>query len=60
MNLPKFLLLVAVLAVLAFFFNKDEEPVAGETTTTKQKPGQTGVLRNTLNAAEDAADNLGR
>ena len=60
MNLPKFLLLVAVLAGLAFIFNKDDEPTAGEPATAEQKPGQTGVLRNTLNAAEDAADSLGR
>lgn len=60
MNLPKFLLLVAVLALLTFIFNKDDEPTTDEPTTSEQKPGQTGVLRNTLNAAEDAADNLGR
>ena len=60
MNLPKFLLLVAVLAGLAFIFNKDDEPTFEEPTAADEKPGQTGVLRNTLNAAEDAADSLGR
>lgn len=60
MNLPKFLLLVAVLAVLAFLFNKDNEAGSEEETSTEQKPGQSGVLRNTLNAASDAAYSLSR
>ena len=63
MTFAKFTLLVAGLAALTFMFNlftEKDEPDVEEPTATEQKPGQTGVLRNTLNAAEDAADSLGR